>query len=144
LLAQQAKNNIRAGYWTNIEQEKVRKAMAYDLHHEKSYPLDAQSVYQAALKVAEKLQGKLIASNPEKMRFEANFPKVILGSTLGERTFCSCEVQPQAEGSLVVLDAYPLDALNRKLIFGARKGVTQTLIAWFTAHLEHNLGIPEK
>jgi hypothetical protein len=118
--------------------------MPYEQHQEKSYPVNAGTVYQAALKATEKLQGKLIASNPEKFRLEANFPKVVLGKTLGERTYCSCEVQTQGDGCLVILDAYPLDALNRKLLFGARKGVTQTLILWFTAHLEHNLGVAEK
>ncbi len=44
----------------------------------------------------------------------------------------------------MILDAYPLDALNRKLMFGARKGVTQTIVSWFFAHLEHNLGVLEK
>jgi hypothetical protein len=118
--------------------------MAYDKHQEKEYSKDAQSVYQAALKATEKLQGKVIKSAPDTFRLEANFPKVILGKTLGERTFCSCEIRPQAEGSLVVLDAYPLDALNRKLLFGARKGVTDTLVSWFIAHLEYNLGLVEK
>jgi hypothetical protein len=118
--------------------------MPYEQHQEKTYPKDAESVYQTALKVTEKFQGKLIASSPEQYRFEANFPKVVLGKTLGERTYCSCQVQAQGEGCLVVVDAYPLDALNRKLLFGARKGVTQTLVTWFIAHLEHNLGVLEK
>lgn len=117
--------------------------MPYDQHQEKAYAADPQAVYQAALKVIEKLQGKILTSSPEKLRLEANFPKTVLGKVLGERTYCSCEIQPQGDGSLVILDAYPLDALNRKLQFGARKGVTQTLILWFTAHLEHNLGILE-
>ncbi len=47
----------------------------------------------------------------------------------------------EGEGCLVVLDAYPLDAIDRKLMFGARKGVTQTVVTWFTAHLENNLGL---
>ena len=118
--------------------------MPYEQHQEKTYPKDAQSVYQAALIVVEKLQGKIITSDPAKFRIEANFPKVVLGKTLGERTYCSCEVRPQAEGCLVVLDAYPLDALNRKLLFGARKGVTQTLVTWFVAHLEQNLGVQQR
>ncbi len=117
--------------------------MPYEQHQEKLYPISAQTVYQAALKVTEKLSGKVIASAPEKLRLEANFPKVVLGKTLGERTYCSIEVQPEGEGCKVILDAYPLDALNRKLLFGARKGVTQTLALWFTAHLEHTLGILE-
>ncbi len=119
--------------------------MPYERHEERKYPKDAQSVYAAALKATETLQGKVISSSPEKFRVEANFPKVVLGKVLGERTYCACEVQTQGEdGSLVMVDAYPLDALNRKLMFGARKGVTQTLVTWFIAHLEHNLGISQQ
>jgi hypothetical protein len=115
--------------------------MSLEQHQEKNYPKDAQSIYQAAIKATEKLGGNVISSAPEKFRFEARFPKVILGKTLGERTQLSCEVRSQGESSLVVLDAFPLDALERKLLFGARKGVTLTVVTWFTAHLEHNLGL---
>lgn len=115
--------------------------MPYDQHQEKSYPKDAPIVYQAALAVTDKLGGKVISSAPEKFSFEARFPKVILGKTLGERTQLSCEIRPQGDTCLVVVDAFPLDALERKLMFGARKGVTATIVLWFTAHLEHNLGI---
>lgn len=117
--------------------------MPFEKHEEKSYPNHADSVYQAALQAAEKLQGNLIASHPNDRSFEANFPKVILGKTLGERTYCAVQVQTTAEGSRVTVDAYPLDALNRKLLFGARKGVTQTLVTWLFAHLDHNLSLVE-
>ena len=116
--------------------------MSYDQHHEKTYSKDAQSIYQAALKVTEKLSGNVISSAPEKYRFEARFPKVIFGKTLGERTQLSCEVRSQGETSLVVVDAFPLDAVERKLMFGARKGVTLTVVTWFIAHLENTLGLP--
>lgn len=128
--------------------------MPFEQHHEKSYPHDVFSVYQAALKAAEKLQGRVVASDPQQFRLQAKFPKVILGKTLGERTHLSCEVRPHsalgvsadgaagqgAQGSLVVIEAYPLDALERKLLFGARKGVTLTVVTWFMAHLDQNLG----
>lgn len=121
---------------------KERSRMPFEQHQEKIYPKDAQSIYQAALKATEKLEGKVISSAPEKLRFEARFPKVILGKTLGERTQLSCEIRAQeGENCQVVVDAFPLDALERKLMFGARKGVTQTIVTWFTAHLEHNLGL---
>jgi len=116
--------------------------MPYEQHQEKNYPKDVQSIYQAALKASEKLHGKVISSAPEKLRFEARFPKVILGKTLGERTQLSCEVRAEGEGGIVVVDAFPLDAVERKLMFGARPGVTLTLVTWFIAHLEHNLGLP--
>lgn len=118
--------------------------MPFEQHQERTYAQDAQSVYQAALKATEKLEGKLLNASAETLRFEANFPKTVLGKVLGERTYCACEVQAQPEGSRIVVDAYPLDALNRKLMFGARKGVTLTLVTWFIAHLEHNLGVLQK
>ncbi|NOT04635.1 MAG: hypothetical protein HOP27_08565 [Anaerolineales bacterium] len=113
--------------------------MAFEQHQEKKYPKDAQSIFQAALKVTEKFDGKVVSSAPEKFSFTARFPKTILGQTLGERTELSCTVS--ADGNVVV-DAFPLDAVERKLMFGARKGVTLTVVTWFIAHLEHNLGIP--
>ena len=116
--------------------------MPFEQHQEKNYAKDAQSIYQAAWKATEKLEGKIISSAPEQYRFTARFPKVILGKTLGERTELSCEVRANGEGGMAVVDAFPLDALERKLMFGARKGVTQTVVTWFIAHLEHNLGLP--
>ena len=116
--------------------------MPLEQHKEKNYSKDVQSIYQAALKATEKLDGKIIASAPEKYRFTARFPKVILGKTLGERTELSCEVRPEGEGGLAVVDAFPRDAVERKLLFGARPGVTLTVVTWFIAHLENNLGIP--
>jgi hypothetical protein len=50
-------------------------------------------------------------------------------------------VRAGGQGGLVVVDAFPLDALERKLMFGARKGVTLTVVTWFIAHLENNLGM---
>ena len=115
--------------------------MPFEQHQEKSCPKDVQSIFQAALKATEKLGGKVISYTPEKFCFTARFPKVILGKTLGERTELSCEVRADGEGGLVVVDAFPLDAVERKLMFGARKGVTLTVVTWFIAHLENNLGL---
>ena len=116
--------------------------MPLEQHQEKTYSKDIQSIYQAALKATEKLGGKMISSSPEQCRFTARFPKVILGKTLGERTELSCEVRAHGEGEIAVVDAFPLDAVERKLMFGARPGVTLTVVTWFLAHLEHNLGLP--
>jgi len=114
--------------------------MSFEKHEEKEYPQDVKSVYAAATKAVETLEGKIATQTPESFQFEAKFPKTILKNTLGERTHLTCVVRPQEDGSQVVVDAYPLDALERKLMFGARKGVTQTVVTWFIAHLEHHLG----
>jgi hypothetical protein len=116
--------------------------MPLEQHKEKNYSKDVQSIYQAALKATEKLDGKIISSAPEQYRFTARFPKVILGKTLGERTELSCEVRPDGDGGKTVVDAFPLDAVERKLMFGARPGVTLTVVTWFIAYLENGLGLP--
>lgn len=116
--------------------------MPFEQHQEKNYAKDAQSIYQAAMKATEKLDGKIISSSPEQQRFTARFPKTILGHVLGERTELACEVRTNGEGGTVIVDAFPLDAVERKLMFGARKGVTLTVVTWFIAHLENNLGLP--
>ena len=113
--------------------------MPYDIHQEKNYSKEARSVYNAALMAVEKLGGKLLSSSPDDLRFEVKFDKTILGQVLGDRTQLACVVQADENGSKVVIDAYPLDAVGRKLMFGARKGVTQTVITWFIAHLENNM-----
>lgn len=115
--------------------------MPYEQHKEKNYPKDVKSIYDAALKTTEKLSGKIISSAPDQFRFTARFPKEILGKLLGERTELSCTVRPEGEGGIAVVDAFPLDAVERKLMFGARPGVTLTVVTWFMAHLENNLGL---
>jgi len=65
---------------------------------------------------------------------------VILGKTWGERTYITFEVRAQGEGRLAVLDSYPLDAVERKLMFGARKGVTEGVSDLFMEHLDQQLG----
>jgi len=113
--------------------------MPYDVHQEKAYSQDARTVYDAALKSVEKLNGKILSSSPNDLRFEVKFDKTILGTVLGDRTQLTCVVRTESDGNKVVIDAYPLDAVGRKLMFGARKGVTQTVIDLFITHLENNL-----
>ena len=116
--------------------------MPFEQHKEKNYSKDVESIYQAALKATEKLDGKIISSTPEQYRFTARFPKVVLGKTLGDRTELSCVVRGEGDGGIAVVDAFPLDAVERKLMFGARPGVTLTVVTWFIAYLENALGLP--
>ena len=116
--------------------------MPFEQHKEKSYPKDAPSIYQAALSAMQKLDGKVISSSPEQYRFTARFPKTILGKTLGERTELTCAVRADGDGGTAIIDAFPLDAVERKLMFGARPGVTLTVVTWFIAYLENALGMP--
>jgi hypothetical protein len=114
--------------------------MPFDKHEEKEYPQHAPSEYAAALKAVETLEGKIATESPENFQFEAKFPKTILKNMVGEQhpsDLCSGlagRVQPGGG------EAYTLDALEHKLMLDARKGVTQSVVTWFMAHLEHHLG----
>ena len=66
--------------------------MSFDKHEEKEYPQEVKSVYAAALKAVETLEGKIATQSPENFQFEAKFPKTILKNTLGERTHLTCVV----------------------------------------------------
>jgi len=113
--------------------------MPYEIHQEKNYSQDARSVYDAALKSVEKLKGQVVSSKPDDLRIEVKFDKTLLGKVLGDRTQLTCVILTEGNESKVVIDANPLDAVGRKLMFGARKGVTQTVIDLFIEHLENNL-----
>ena len=113
--------------------------MPYDIHQEKNYSQDPRAVYDAALKSVETLKGNIISSKPEETRFEVKFDKTLLGKVLGDRTQMTCSVQADGDGSKLVMDIYPLDAVGRKLMFGARKGVSEEVLRLFTVNLEGNL-----
>jgi hypothetical protein len=113
--------------------------MPYEQHQEKQYPKDPRAIFQGALAVVEHLNGSLVSTAPDKLRLEVKFPKTMLGKTLGERTYLTCEVRAQSDMGLVIVDAYPLDAVERKLMFGARKGVTQIVVTSFMEHLDQQL-----
>jgi len=113
--------------------------MPYDIHQEKSYTQDRSKVYDAAKKSVEKLKGQILKSKPDDFQFEVKFEKTLLGKVLGDRTQMTCVVQADGDGSKVVMDIYPLDAIGRKLMFGARKGVSEEVLGLFIEHLENNL-----
>jgi hypothetical protein len=125
----------------SIGMTKQEENMPFEINREKSYDKPAEAVYAAALKAASGLEGQLSGEKPEAGEFEIRFDKKILGNVLGDRTFMSVKVsENDAMGTTVSVEAYPLDAIGRKLMFGARKGVTQQVVTWFFAHLEHHLG----
>lgn len=116
--------------------------MPFEVNQEKKFDQPAAKVYESALKAIAGLEGKVTKQDDGATTLEAKFDKKILGKVLGERTFLSVKVSPETdEASSLALEAYPLDPVGRKLMFGARKGVTQTVVSWFWAHVDHHLGI---
>ena len=113
--------------------------MPFEVHQEKTYTQERSTVYDAAKKSAEKLKGQMLKSKLEEFQFEVKFDKTLLGKVLGDRTQMTCVVHAEGDGSKVIMDIYPLDAVGRKLMFGARKGVSEEVLKMFTENLESNL-----
>ncbi len=114
--------------------------MSYDINQERTYQHGAADVYQAVLGAVDGLEGKVLSQDEAGGKVEAKFDKKILGKVLGDRTQIQVDIQENNGNSVVKLLAYPIDPVGRKLMFGARKGVTSTVVGWFWAHLEHRLG----
>lgn len=113
--------------------------MVYDIEEERSYSSSAAWVHQAARAAVGGLGGKVLSDNGSD-RLVVWFDKTIHGKVLGDRTQIEVALEEKAPNEITVrLKAYPVDPIGRKLMFGARKGVTQTVLAWYWAHLEHQL-----
>jgi hypothetical protein len=115
--------------------------MSLYVEQTRSYVGAFGEIYAAVAGAVGGLEGKVIKSDAAAGALEAKFDKKILGKVLGDRTHILVTVSASNETEcLVKIEAYPLDAVGRRLMFGARNGVTETVVAWFWAHLEHRLG----
>ncbi|GAB4273800.1 MAG: hypothetical protein Kow0080_21650 [Candidatus Promineifilaceae bacterium] len=113
--------------------------MPFTVKETRSYNQPKEAVKTAVLAAISGLEGTLLKQ--ESARIEAKFNKKILGKVLGDRTQADIDLEETADGECrVTLTIYPLDAIGRKLLFGARKGVPQTVASWIWAHVDHNLG----
>jgi hypothetical protein len=113
--------------------------MPYTIHEEKSFSHSPEKAYSAVLAAVKGLEGKILREAKDDRLVHIQFNKTIHGQVLGDRTEFHVQTQSDEEGTKVVVEAFPLDAVGRKLMFGARKGVTRTVLDWFWAHVEHNL-----
>lgn len=114
--------------------------MSFTVEENRTYPQQLALVYQTTLEAIEGLGGKVQEQDAGQHRAVVQFDKKILGKVLGDRTQMEVTIGAGADGSSEVsVTVYPLDAIGRKLMFGARKGVANTVVTWFWAHLEHRL-----
>lgn len=113
-------------------------SMSYTITEEKQFEQTSSDVYIAALKAVSGLEGKLtVEKSPSEL--SAKFHKTIHGKVLGDRTQLTAQISESGGGCTMHIEVYPLDAVGRKLQFGARKGVSKTIMTWFCAHLDHHL-----
>ena len=114
--------------------------MMYTIKEQKQYPHPSEKVREAVEGAVKGLTGKIVSKDVASGTIIAQFNKTIHGKVLGDRTQVNVKIATvSADESLLELEAYPLDAVGKKLMFGARKGVTRTVLDWFYAHLENRL-----
>jgi hypothetical protein len=115
--------------------------MDYTIRETKTYPGSMDRSWPAIELAVKGLQGKILARSPQTGQVTARFGKTIHGQVLGDRTQIEIHVAAIEPASVQIgLEAYPVDPVGRKLLFGVRKGVTRTVLTWFVAHLDHQLG----
>jgi hypothetical protein len=114
--------------------------MPYTLIEEKTYPVSAEKLTQAVLGAINGLEGSVLKHNPETGRIEAKFNKTILGKVLGDRSQIEIDLAVVSpEEAKITATVYPINPIGQKLQFGARKGISRTVMTWFFAHVEHRL-----
>jgi hypothetical protein len=112
--------------------------MPFTIKETKGYEQPVSKVQSAIIAAIEGLEGTLVSQ--EDTQLVAHFNKTIHGKVLGEKTYLKVEIKTLSENTTELsIEAYPLDAIGRKLMFGARKGVTRTVLDWFYAHIENRL-----
>jgi hypothetical protein len=83
--------------------------------------------------------GKVILHDIAGGRLQGQMDKKLYGKILGDRSLLDIRLtESNGETQLAIL-AYPLNAINQKLMFGARPGVVQTVLAAFHQEVEKRL-----
>ena len=114
--------------------------MSYTIKEEKTYPYAKETLIKAIYGAVKGLEGEIRKNDPETGRIEAKFNKTILGNVLGDRTRLEIDIESLSpDETKLGLTIYPINPIDQKLEFGARKGVSRKVLTWFKAHVEHRL-----
>jgi len=115
--------------------------MPYEVKESHTYPRPATEVAAAAIEVAKEIQGKLgKTTDAAKGHVEATFNKSVAGKAFGNRVTVVIQVIGHEDGCAMALEAFPVDPLGKKLLFGVMgdpaRLVTDALIARLNLRLK--------
>ena len=114
--------------------------MPYTINEEKIYSVTKDELTRAIIGAVDGLEGKVLSQDPDNGRIVAKFNKTILGKVLGDRTQIEIDLYNLSpKETKLALSVYPINPIGQKLQFGARKGVSRTVMTWFFAHVDHRL-----
>lgn len=111
--------------------------MPYEKTKSGKFEYPFEEVYKAAYVCAKQLGGKVLKNDPENKLLQVQMDKKLKGDVLGDRSKLEMtfSVDDVGHTNLSIL-AYPLNAVGQKLMFGARKGVVERVLAVFFEELE--------
>ena len=114
--------------------------MGYDVKLTKNYDAKPEKVISVCKKVAVALGGKVLSHDEAGKVINIQMDKKLQGRVLGDRSKLEIKYSsPTEESTQLEILAYPLDVVGRKLMFGARPGVVQTVLKVFFEQVEENL-----
>ena len=115
--------------------------MSYDRQFEKTFVSPQTDVFAAAAACVKDMGGKVLKQDAEKGSMIAWMDKKLDGVYLGDRSKLEMKFSDQGEGGTTVqVLAYPLDPIGNKLMFGARKGVVETIVKVLFERMGKRLG----
>jgi len=113
--------------------------MPYDVNSARKYAYPLKKIYECAYLSVIAMGGKVTLPDVANGRLQAQMDKKLYGKILGDRSLLDITLtEANGETNMAIL-AYPLNAINQKLMFGARKGVVETVVAAFYAEVEKRL-----
>lgn len=114
--------------------------MPYEKKQSKQFDYPFEKVFQAVQMTVKDLGGKILKNEPDKKLLHAQMDKRMKGEMLGDRSKLEMQFSEEdASHTTLSIFAYPLNAVGQKLMFGARKGVVERVIAILLEDVEKRL-----
>ena len=101
----------------------------FDQYDEHAFSASVEKVIAALATGAKKLGAEVKATDVAAGAFDAQFDKKMRGKILGDRSWVEVRVTAKGGAAQCNLYAFPLNAIGQKLMFGAREGVVDAVIA---------------
>jgi hypothetical protein len=112
----------------------------FDQYDEHAFSASPEQVIAALQVGAKKLGAEVKAIDAAAGTFDAQFDKKMRGKILGDRSWVEVRVAAKGGTAHCSLYAFPLNAIGQKLMFGARAGVVDAVIAALWEETELALG----
>jgi hypothetical protein len=114
--------------------------MPYEQCSSKKFPFVKERVFLSAIASIQFMGGKVIKKDIQNGTLVAQMDKKLFGNYLGDRSQLEISfINETDENTTIKIFAFPLNAIGQKLMFGARKGVVDTIIRVFYEEVEKRL-----